>query len=92
MKWKHLYKKFLVFNTGEENYYIFSKNGIFVDKTKLIIHLNDIIDKDIFKNICITRPRHFGKTITIDMLTAYYIYSESKITVFENKKICKINE
>ena len=61
-----------------------------MDKTELILQLNDIIDQcDKLKNVCITRPRRFGKTVTENMITAYYSYSESKITVFDDKAITK---
>jgi len=41
------------------------------------------------KNICVTRPRGFGKTVIANMLAAYYSYSESKITIFDGKLISK---
>ncbi|OUM58177.1 carbohydrate-binding module family 18 protein [Piromyces sp. E2] len=42
------------------------------------------------KNICVTRPRPFGKTVTVNMIKAYYSFSESKITVFDDKRISEI--
>lgn len=47
-------------------------NGdIYVDKTDLIAHTNDKIDKqDCF--MCVSRPRRFGKSMAADMLAAYY--------------------
>ncbi|OUM63447.1 hypothetical protein PIROE2DRAFT_9991 [Piromyces sp. E2] len=77
-----------IFNPGENVYKKFTESRYFVDKTELILQLNDIIDKyDKLKNVCITRPRRFGKTVTVDMIKAYYSYSESKITAFEDKAI-----
>ena len=44
---------------------------VYVDKTGLLDYINSVIDTtDIF--ICNSRPRRFGKTITADMITAYY--------------------
>lgn len=44
---------------------------IYVDKTELIAYTNKVINtKQAF--ICNSRPRRFGKSITADMLTAYY--------------------
>lgn len=44
---------------------------IYVDKTDLIEYTNDVIDT-LQGFICNSRPRRFGKSITADMLTAYY--------------------
>ncbi len=44
---------------------------IYVDKTLLIKELNKIICTN-DKYACISRPRRFGKSITANMLTAYY--------------------
>lgn len=44
---------------------------IYVDKTKLIEYTNFVINTD-NAFICSSRPRRFGKSITANMLTAYY--------------------
>ena len=45
--------------------------SIYVDKTELIQYTNSILEStEAF--ICNSRPRRFGKSITADMLTAYY--------------------
>jgi len=41
------------------------------------------------KHFCITFPRNFGKTVIVNMLVAYYRFTVSKITVFDDKKISK---
>jgi len=62
-----------VFNPGSEDFEIFLKNKIFVDKTELIYHLNNVINSpDRF--ICVSRPRRFGKTTNANMLSAYYSF------------------
>ena len=43
---------------------------IYVDKTMLIAHTNSVIRTE-QKNICVSRPRRFGKSIAANMLTAY---------------------
>ena len=44
---------------------------IYVDKTGLIEYTNSVLEStDAF--ICNSRPRRFGKSVTADMLTAYY--------------------
>ncbi len=44
---------------------------IYVDKTKLIEYTNSALNTD-NAFICSSRPRRFGKSITANMLTAYY--------------------
>ena len=44
---------------------------VYVDKTGLLDYINSVIDTT-DKFICNSRPRRFGKTITADMITAYY--------------------
>ncbi|MBQ9273237.1 MAG: AAA family ATPase [Succinivibrio sp.] len=44
----------------------------FVDKSRLLIELNQCVDNDDRKYVCISRPRRFGKTVTAQMLCAYY--------------------
>lgn len=44
---------------------------IYVDKTGLLEYTNRVMNT-ISKYICNSRPRRFGKSVTADMLTAYY--------------------
>ena len=43
----------------------------YVDKTCLSAHMNERIGKE-NSLVCISRPRRFGKSYAIKMLTAYY--------------------
>ena len=55
---------------------------IYVDKSGLIEYTNSVLEStDAF--ICNSRPRRFGKSITADMLTAYY--SRGYVFIFENQ-------
>ena len=47
---------------------------IYVDKTGLIEYANKVMDTE-QQNICVSRPRRFGKSMAANMLTAYYIYT-----------------
>ena len=62
---------------------------IYVDKTLIIDKLNKIINKRNNK-ICISRPRRFGKTMTTNLLTAYYSCSCDSRDLFQNTKLSKI--
>jgi len=44
---------------------------IYVDKSNLIAYTNDVLNTK-QKNICVSRPRRFGKSMAADMLVAYY--------------------
>ena len=46
-------------------------NKIYVDKTNLIEYTNSVLFSD-NAFICNSRPRRFGKSMTVDMLCAYY--------------------
>ncbi|OUM58853.1 hypothetical protein PIROE2DRAFT_15782 [Piromyces sp. E2] len=81
--------KNFIYNSGDEDFRIFLSNKYYVDKTELIYHLNEIINT-LDRYVCVSRPRRFGKTVTADMLTAYYSYSEKKTTIFNDKIIGKI--
>ncbi|ORX42503.1 hypothetical protein BCR36DRAFT_306962 [Piromyces finnis] len=76
------------FNSGEEDFKRLLNSNYFVDKTDFIFNLNKKINAK-GNLICISRPKKFGKTSIIDMLTAYYSYSEQKTTIFNDKNISK---
>lgn len=61
---------------------------IYVDKTELLEYTNKVINtKQAF--ICNSRPRRFGKSITADMLTAYYSKGCDSEKMFSNYNIAK---
>lgn len=59
---------------------------IYVDKTGLLEYTNSVIDTT-EKFICNSRPRRFGKSITADMITAYYGKGCDTAAMFENLAI-----
>ena len=59
---------------------------IFVDKTEFIEKTNALLDTD-GKLIAVTRPRRFGKTVTANMLSAYYSRGYEGQNIFDNLKI-----
>lgn len=44
---------------------------IYIDKSRLISYVNDVIDTE-QEFICVSRPRRFGKSMAANMLAAYY--------------------
>ena len=59
---------------------------LFVDKTDFIEITNKRLDED-DRFIAVTRPRRFGKTVTADMLLAYYSKAYAEQRIFDNLKI-----
>ena len=58
-------------NSGNSAFQVALNSEIYVDKTGLLAYTNKVMDTTA-KFICNSRPRRFGKSITADMLTAYY--------------------
>ena len=71
------------------NGYSETKNGkVFVDKSLLIDYTNQVI-KTPQKNICVSRPRRFGKSTDANMLVAYYSKGCDSLDIFNDLKISK---
>lgn len=81
---------FLNGNFKNNEFELVSKDKFFVDKTKMIEAINNLIGiKDRF--ICITRPRRFGKTINAMMLACYCSKNAAFKTIFDKLEISKSN-
>ena len=59
---------------------------IYVDKTGLIALTNKVIRTE-QKYVCVSRPRRFGKSVTANMLTAYYSRGCDSGEMFQDYKI-----
>lgn len=64
---------------------------IYVDKSMIIENLNNIINTK-QKYVCISRPRRFGKSMTLEMINAYYNYTCESKEMFSNLKISKTED
>ncbi|MBQ7486803.1 MAG: AAA family ATPase [Clostridia bacterium] len=60
-----------------------------MDKTNLISLMNERIGSEECL-VCISRPRRFGKTYNVKMLTAYYDCSCNSHALFDNRQIAKM--
>ena len=58
-------------NPGNEAFAVALNSEIYVDKTELLTYTNKVMNT-LQGYICNSRPRRFGKSITANMLTAYY--------------------
>ena len=59
---------------------------VYVDKSELIKYTNKVIHTT-QKCLCVSRPRRFGKSITADMLAAYYSKGCDSIELFSGLRI-----
>lgn len=61
-------------------------SSIYVDKTGLISYTNKVLHTE-NQNICISRPRRFGKSMAANMLTAYYSKGCNSYALFSGYSI-----
>lgn len=73
-------------NSGNGAFQVAVNSEIYVDKTELIRYTNRVIHT-LQGFICNSRPRRIGKSITADMLTAYYSRGCSSESLFSDLKI-----
>lgn len=59
---------------------------IYVDKSELLVYTNKVLGTE-QKNLCVSRPRRFGKSMAAKMLSAYYSKGCDSKKLFDNKKI-----
>ena len=73
-------------NPGKAAFEEAVNSEIYIDKTQLIGYLNSVV-KTKQKYLSVSRPRRFGKTITADMICAYYGRDADSRKMFEKRKI-----
>ena len=73
-------------NPGNEGFLEAVSSEIYVDKTNLIAHTNKLVSTE-QKFICVSRPRRFGKSMTLKMLAAYYSRGCDSADLFKGRKI-----
>ena len=73
-------------NPGNEKFYRAINSEIYVDKTGLIGYTNKVLNT-MQQNLCVSRPRRFGKSMAADMLTAYYSRGCDSKELFKGLKI-----
>ena len=76
----------LYVNPGNEEFDRATKSKIYVDKTGMISFINQNLNTE-HQNICVSRPRRFGKSIAANMLAAYYSRGCNSKELFEKLKI-----
>ena len=72
-------------NPGNRAFKEAINSKIYIDKSELISYTNSVLNTK-QKNICVSRPRRFGKSIAADMLVAYYSKGCDSTALFSEKK------
>ena len=75
-------------NPGVDRYEEALRSQIYVDKSGLLSCVNQMIGT-MQKYICVSRPRRFGKSVTADMVSAYYDRTVDGHSVFPDHLISK---
>lgn len=75
-------------NPDHELFKISVHSKVFVDKTLILDDLNSRI-RDDSRFICVSRPRRFGKSVTANMLCAYYSKGCDSSSLFAPLKIAQ---
>lgn len=73
-------------NPGNEGFQSALNSQIYVDKTDMLEYTNSVLDSE-QRYICVSRPRRFGKSVTAEMLVAYYDKSCDSSMLFQDLKI-----
>ncbi|WP_026658286.1 AAA family ATPase [Butyrivibrio sp. AC2005] len=75
-------------NPGKFQFEITLNSEIYVDKTDMILYLNTLVNTE-QRYVCVSRPRRFGKSVTANMLCAYYGEDEGNFELFNDRKIAE---
>ena len=74
-------------NPNSNKFISYLNNKIFVDKSSLLKIIDENIGSEDLKFMCVTRPRRFGKTLTLSMLNAYYSKGCDSKEIFDKLSI-----
>ena len=80
----------MFFNPGNDGFASAVRSQIYVDKTGLLDFTNRVLGTE-QRFLCVSRPRRFGKSVAVEMLTAYYSRGCGSQELFQDKKIAESN-
>ena len=78
-------------NPGNDEFYKAINSKIYVDMTYMIEFTNSLLDTE-HQNICVSRPRRFGKSMVANMLVAYYCKDCDSKEMFRRYEIAKAED
>jgi hypothetical protein len=73
-------------NRGNEEFTRVVNSGLYVDKTDMINFFNQVINTE-QSYVCVSRPRRFGKSITANMIAAYFEKGCDSRSLFQERKL-----
>ncbi|MDO4962414.1 MAG: AAA family ATPase, partial [Eubacteriales bacterium] len=76
-------------NRGITEYESAVNSDIYIDKTDMIQIFSKAVNTE-QRYICVSRPRRFGKTMTANMLAAYFEKGSDSRFLFEGRKLGKL--
>ena len=77
-------------NRGIEEFKKTLNSQIYVDKTDIIGFLNRVVNTE-QSCICVCRPRRFSKSVTVNMIAAYYEKGSDSRMLFDRKKLSELD-
>lgn len=78
-------------NPGNEKFQKALRSKIYVDKTGMLDYTNSMINTEQCQ-ICVSRPRRFGKSIAANMLAAYYSKGCDSKNIFCDLSIAELSD
>ena len=78
-------------NPGNQAFQVAVNSEIYVDKTEILEYTNKVMNT-LQGYVCNSRPRRFGKSITANMLTAYYSKGCDSQDLFAGLKISEASD
>jgi hypothetical protein len=73
-------------NRGNEEFERVVNSELYVDKTDMINFFNQVINTE-QSYVCVSRPRRFGKSVTANMIAAYFEKGCDSRDLFEGRKL-----
>jgi hypothetical protein len=73
-------------NRGNEEFTDVANAKLYVDKTDMLYFMNEVINTE-QRYICVSRPRRFGKSITANMIAAYFEKGCDSRGLFQGRKL-----
>ena len=78
-------------NRGTDEFESAVNSMVYVDKTDMIQFLNMVINTE-QRYVCVSRPRRFGKTMTANMIAAYFEKGSDSRFLFEKRKLGALSD
>lgn len=77
-------------NRGIKEFKKTLNSQIYVDKTDIIGFLNRVVNTE-QSCICVCRLKRFGKSVTVNMIAAYYEKGSDSRMLFDRKKLSELD-